>query len=117
MRCYITLLACGWLLLEPPMKTTLVLQAKMWLERQMGKDTIISPEDLRNRIWVGTEAPLSDWRVVASSESLAECMRIRAENYDKAARNAATYQRPPEEYNRAMRQASRCIPSDAIKLQ
>ena len=124
----------------------------MWLQRQMGKEikiTKITPEEIRKGTWVDIEASLSAWQVLDSSESLAECMRIRSVKYDNAkwdsmnhksamghvanAEKEGRVEKEDKEF-KELREAfsllehaltlnestianSRCVPSDAVKLQ
>jgi len=60
MRCYIILLACGWLFLSPPLKQSAWIQVKAWLG-------YTSPAEIDRK------APYSRWDLVASFASSEDC--------------------------------------------
>ena len=120
MRCYITLLACGWLLLMPPPKQQSTwMQVKAWL----GYTSPDAGDD--------TKARYSRWVLAATYASSDDCYAgINWRNdgaksrYDSASKNwiqqnnkatQALYDAVRLDYIRVA--SSVCIPSDAVKLQ
>ena len=120
MRCYITLLACGWLLLMPPPKQQSTwMQVKAWLGY-----TSTDPGD-------DTKAPYSRWVLAGTYASSEECYAginwrtdMMSSSYDRASKNwiqqnnkdtQARYDAVLLDYQRVV--SSVCIPSDAVKLQ
>lgn len=118
MRCHITLLACGWLLLSPPLKESTWIQVKAW----MG---YTSPAE------VDAKAPYSKWDLVASFASSEQCQAdlsrrldfVRS-TYDAASEKWVQKNNEVTEraYSAALLELQRmssvvCLPSDAVKLK
>lgn len=122
MRCCITLLACGWFLLSPPLKQqSSWIRVKAWL-------AYASPAETTE---FDKKAPYSKWDLFASFGSYEDCQASRSDGLSHAqikyeiARDAYTKQTgkiAEQQYYAALdilqfTLASVCIPSDAVKSQ
>jgi hypothetical protein len=109
MRCYMTLLACGWLLLSPPLKQSTWVQVKKWLG-------YASPSLL------DMGAPYVRWKVITSFNSAADCeaelrkWRIgMADSWARAAERSSGIDAAFVVYKNVS--SFVCLPSDVVKLE
>jgi hypothetical protein len=103
MRCYITLLACGWLLLAPPERHSNWTKIKEWLGYK--QKASLNLEEVFN-----IEAPYSKWEVRGSFKSSDDC------EFERASRKMIAFHPNASLFNQAF-SYSICIPSDAVKLE
>jgi hypothetical protein len=63
--------------LAPPEKVPLILQARIWIQQQLGREDLTLVKDFLKSIRYDSAAPLSTWQVLGTDSSLTDCLKRR----------------------------------------
>lgn len=100
---WLLVLACGWILLQPPPKLPLWTRLQIWL----GLETAPTPTFSRSSFDADLGAQLSKWEYVASFDTAKECGADKAAAYNIIARSKVEVS--PREFQYLS--SSRCVPA------